>query len=348
MKINLKMDSNHQNKSSKNGNKKKSSSVDKLSINKENPKLKLFMALNNINDEINVKIDSKDNLFINNLNLDCFLNRQSSLPSDRTVSPEKFINNKKYKKNFISPFNTNEDKINPFAKTEESREQKNIRKINKINNNDINSNIKSDQNQFMKYVNSSKNSRRVSKSKISKSDNINDKIDSNSIPSIIYKNKLDIGSDIEDSDIIDKGKKVTLHNLNKEDKIFLKEMESNNALLITDISSLNKKNIVNYNISLSNFNIRKLLNYYTSLVNLKEKEQIELYKLKNEVGEMREAYLKEKKNEIINNKENDIVFDDKYNDKIDIGNLSPTSRYKNDLNFFGHLIIKMNNEIKDV
>ena len=125
-------------------------------------------------------------------------------------------------------------------------------------------------------------------------------------------------------------------------------MESNNALLITDISSLNKKNIVNYNISLSNFNIRKLLNYYTSLVNLKEKEQIELYKLKNEVGEMREAYLKEKKNEIINNKENDIVFDDKYNDKIDIGNLSPTSRYKNDLNFFGHLIIKMNNAIKDV
>ena len=206
------MDSNHQNKTSKNGNKKKSSSVDKLSINKENPKLKLFMALNNINDEINVKIDSKDNLFINNLNLDCFLNRQSSLPSDRTVSPEKFINNKKYKKNFISPFNTNEDKINPFAKTEESREQKNIRKINKINNNDINSNIKSDQNQFMKYVNSSKNSRRVSKSKISKSDNINDKIDSNSIPSIIFKNKVDIGSDVEDSDIIDKGKKVTSEN----------------------------------------------------------------------------------------------------------------------------------------
>ena len=333
------MESNNQNKSSKNTNKKKSSSMDDISINKENPKLKLFMALNNINDEINVKIDSKDNLMINKLNLDCFLNRQPSLASDRTVSPEKFINNKKYKNNFISPFNINDNDVKLFTKTEERGEQKNLRKINKINKKDINTNIKSDQNQYMKYVNSSPNSRKIYKSKNSKSDNINDKMSINSVPSIIYRNKLDIGSEIDDNDIIEKNKKITLHNLNKEDKLFLKDMESNNALLVTDISSLNKKNIVNYNISLSNFNIRKLLNYYICLVNLNEKERIELNNLKDEVGEMREVYKKEKKSEINTNREES---------NIDIGILSPAERYKNDLNFFEHLIIKMNNEIKDV
>ena len=333
------MDSNNQNKSSKNTNKKKSSSMDDISINKENPKLKLFMALNNINDEINVKIDSKDNLMINKLNLDCFLNRQPSLASDRTVSPEKFINNKKYKNNFISPFNSNDNDVKLFTKTEERGEQKNLRKINKINKKDINTNIKSDQNQYMKYVNSSPNSRKIYKSKNSKSDNINDKMSINSVPSIIYRNKLDIGSEIDDNDIIEKNKKITLHNLNKEDKLFLKDMESNNALLVTDISSLNKKNIINYNISLSNFNIRKLLNYYISLVNLNEKERIELNNLKNEVGEMREVYKKEKKIEIDTNREES---------NLDIGILSPAERYKNDLNFFEHLINKMNNEIKDV
>ena len=333
------MESNNQNKSSKNTNKKKSSSMDDISINKENPKLKLFMALNNINDEINVKIDSKDNLMINKLNLDCFLNRQPSLASDRTVSPEKFINNKKYKNNFISPFNSNDNDVKLFTKTEERGEQKNLRKINKINKKDINTNIKSDQNQYMKYVNSSPNSRKIYKSKNSKSDNINDKMSINSVPSIIYRNKLDIGCEIDDNDIIEKNKKITLHNLNKEDKLFLKDMESNNALLITDISSLNKKNIINYNISLSNFNIRKLLNYYISLVNLNEKERIELNNLKDEVGEMREVYKKEKKSEINTNREES---------NIDIGILSPAERYKNDLNFFEHLINKMNNEIKDV
>ena len=333
------MDSNNQNKSSKNTNKKKSSSMDDISINKENPKLKLFMALNNINVEINVKIDSKDNLMINKLNLDCFLNRQPSLASDRTVSPEKFINNKKYKNNFISPFNSNDNDVKLFTKTEERGEQKNLRKINKINKKDINTNIKSDQNQYMKYVNSSPNSRKIYKSKNSKSDNINDKMSINSVPSIIYRNKLDIGSEIDDNDIIEKNKKITLHNLNKEDKLFLKDMESNNALLVTDISSLNKKNIINYNISLSNFNIRKLLNYYISLVNLNEKERIELNNLKDEVGEMREVYKKEKKSEINTNREES---------NLDIGILSPAERYKNDLNFFEHLINKMNNEIKDV
>ena len=41
-------------------------------------KLKLFTALNNINDEINVKIDSKEKFRNPLLNLDCFINRPSS------------------------------------------------------------------------------------------------------------------------------------------------------------------------------------------------------------------------------------------------------------------------------
>ena len=42
-----------------------------------NTKLKLLAALNNINDEINVIIDSKDRYKNPNLNLDCFINRPS-------------------------------------------------------------------------------------------------------------------------------------------------------------------------------------------------------------------------------------------------------------------------------
>ena len=124
-------------------------------------------------------------------------------------------------------------------------------------------------------------------------------------------------------------------------------MEANNALLVTDISSLNKKNIVNYNISLNNFNIKKILNYYLYLANENEKQQNELNNLKNEVGELREDYLKVKKNEIKNSKTNNMINCDKNYDISNIEKLNPVSRYKNDINFFENLIIKMNNEIKN-
>ena len=340
------MDSNPQMKISKNINKKKSSSNDDFSKQRENPKLKLFAALNNINDEINVEIDSKDRLANNNLNLDCFLNRQSSVSSNSIKTPEIFINNKNNKKNFISPPTNNEDDLNPFVKTETSNDKRNLRKINKINsfiNKDENQNIKTDPNHLMKYINSSQNSK-ISKSKNS---DINNNINKNTVPNIIYINKQDNGNGAENDEIIDSSKKITLYNLNGEDKLLLKDMEKNNALLVTDISSLNKKNVVNYNISLSNFNIKKLLDYYLYLLNENEKEQIKFNNLKNEVGELREDYLKLKKNEINNSKESNSIFDEKYLDVINIGNLSPVSRYKNDLKFFENLMIKMNNEIKN-
>ena len=344
------MDSNPQINISKNINKKKSSSNEDFSKHRDNPKLKLFAALNNINDEINVEIDSKDRLANNNLNLDCFLNKQSSMSSNSIKSPEVFINNKNNKKIFISLPSNKEDDLNPFAKTENSNDRRNLRKINKINsfinNNNANSNIKTDPNHLKKYINSSQNSK-MSKSKNS---DINNNINKNTVPNIIYINKLDNGNgieNIENGEIVDSTKKITLYNLNGEDKLLLKDMEKNNALLVTDISSLNKKNIVNYNISLSNFNIKKLLDYYLYLINENEKEQIKFNNLKHEVGELREDYLKLKKSEINNSKESNSIFDEKNLDIINIGNLSPVSRYKNDLKFFENLMIKMNNEIKN-
>ena len=102
---------------------------------------------------------------------------------------------------------------------------------------------------------------------------------------------------------------------------------------------LNKKNIVNYNISLSDFNIKNILKYYIYLLNEKEKGQIELNDLKKEVGELREDYLKVKKDEINNSKANSNILDDKNFDTINIEKLSPVSRYKNDIKFFENLII---------
>ena len=206
------MDSNPQINISKNINKKKSSSNEDFSKHRDNPKLKLFAALNNINDEINVEIDSKDRLANNNLNLDCFLNKQSSMSSNSIKSPEVFINNKNNKKIFISLPSNKEDDLNPFAKTENSNDRRNLRKINKINsfinNNNANSNIKTDPNHLKKYINSSQNSK-MSKSKNS---DINNNINKNTVPNIIYINKLDNGNgieNIENGEIVDSTKKIT-------------------------------------------------------------------------------------------------------------------------------------------
>ena len=72
-------------------------------------------------------------------------------------------------------------------------------------------------------------------------------------------------------------------------------MEAKNALLVTDISSLNKKNVLNYNISLSNFNIQKILDYYIFLENENHNELKKLNDLKREVSELKGNYLSKKK-----------------------------------------------------
>ena len=342
------MITNPQIKSAKNSNKKQNLSKEEASIKKENPKKKLFMALNNINDEINVKIDSKDKLINNKLNLDCFINRQHSISSNEIKSPEKYINNKNLNNFFISPLIKKEDDINPFIKTEENSDQRNLRRINKLNNKDANTNIKTDPNRFKKYINSSLNSQ-TSISKNSEN-NYNNKINQRTIPNISYINKQEKGIDNIKNDLIDINKKITLHNLNKEDKILLKDMEAKNALLVTDISSLNKKNVLNYNISLSNFNIQKILDYYIFLENENHNELKKLNDLKREVSGLKGDYLSKKKDELNKNKSKDDknIFEEYKNISIDIEKLSPSSRYKNDLKFFENLIIKMNDEIKNI
>ena len=159
--------------------------------------------------------------------------------------------------------------------------------------------------------------------------------------------------------------KITLYNLDNEDKLFLKNLERKNTFIITDISSLNNKNIKNYNITLSKFDIKKLLTYYISLVQENKKEQISLINLKNNISEMKEQLLNNKNNDIninkeknnnkeienkrnlsnMNNKEYNIQYNIKYN-KEDNSNI--LSRYEKDLNYFEGLINNINEEIKKI
>ena len=143
--------------------------------------------------------------------------------------------------------------------------------------------------------------------------------------------------------------KLTLHNLNTEDKILIKDMEDKNALIVSDVSSLNKKNITNYNITIGNFKIKKILEYYFCLLNEYEKEKNDNIDLENEVIELKSRYLEMKKNEMSTNsrgKESDRLNNSTMR-TISVGKHGPLSRYQNDLNFFKDLIVKMNNEIKN-
>ena len=354
------MNSNQVERVSKNSNKSQSPSKKKKSYNirdkenkendaikSENPKTKLLNALNNINDEINVVIDSKDQLINNNLNLDIFIKKKSSKSSSCTKSPDKFINVKPNIKNkYISPI-TDKDDEKPIIKTETSNDNRNLRKINKIISKDIIENIKTEPRQLNKYINSSLSSQ-ISKSKNSEFNMINTKISKNSYHNIINSSNQDKEKEIKIENNSDAKNKITLHNLNTEDKILIKDMEDKDALVISDISSLNKKNITNYNITISNFKIQKILEYYFSLLKLYEKEKNENMDLENEIRELKSRYLDMKKNELSTNSRKD---SDRLNNStirtISVGKYGPLSRYQNDLNFFKDLIFKMNDEIKN-
>ena len=354
------MNSNQVARVSKNSNKSQSPSKKKKTFNNEvkeikendtikseNPKTKLLNALNNINDEINVVIDSKDKLINNNLNLDVFIKKKSSKSSSSTKSPDKFINIKPNIKNkYISPITDKEDE-KPIIKTETSNDNRNLRKINKIISKDIIENIKTEPRQYNKYINSSQSSQ-ISKSKNSEFNNINSKISRSSFQNnIVYTSKQDKEIKIENN--IDSKNKLTLHNLNTEDKILIKDMEDKNALIVSDVSSLYKKNVTNYNITISNFKIQKILEYYFCLVNEYEKEKNENIELENEVTELKSRYLEMKKNEMSTNsrgRESDRLNNSSIR-TISVGKCGPLSRYQNDLNYFKDLIVKMNDEIKN-
>ena len=352
------MNSNSYIRVSKNSNKKQNSTEEnKIDNNenkegeqkKENPKKKLFAALNNINDEINVAIDSKDKLVNSKLNLDCFINKQSSVSSSRTKSPEKFINCRKDINKFISPPMSKEEEFKRFIKTETDNDKRNLRKINKSINNDVNQNIKTDPKKLEKFINTSQSSI-ISKDKNSEN-TINKKSHKKSFPNIVYINNSEKENELNNNSNVDRNKKLTLHNLNTEDKILLKDMEAKNALLVTDISSLNKKSITNYNMTISNFNNKKLLEYYLYLVNEHEKEINETNNLEKEVSELKGKYLNMKKTEINNNKGNikdKLNYFENNDSTISVGKIGPIARYKNDLKFFENLIIKMNDEFKNI
>ena len=245
----IRLSNNSNEKSKKSDINKLINNVNNDNIKIENPKVKLINALNNINDEINVIIDSKDKLVINNhLNLDCFIKPQSSMSSNTVKSPEKYINKNNKKLSIVYPSINKEEDFKRFIKTENDDDKKNIRKINKFINKVNDNNIKTDPKLLMKYINTSEGSQ-ISKSKNSE----------NNINNVKYINKPIEENDSITNIEIDQSKKLILYNLNTEDKVLLKDMESKKSLLITDISSLNKKSTTKYNISITNFNKRRLL-----------------------------------------------------------------------------------------
>ena len=98
-----------------------------------NTKLKLFTALNNINDEINVKIDSKEKFKNAILNLDCFINK----PSSRKI--------KTSEENYET--NNDENDANKLSslKTLNSKDMKNNNEKNSNNSNNNNDQEENDE-----------------------------------------------------------------------------------------------------------------------------------------------------------------------------------------------------------
>jgi len=156
-------------------------------------------------------------------------------------------------------------------------------------------------------------------------------------------------------------KKITLYNLDNEDKSFLKNMEKNNSFIITDISFLNKKNVTNYNISLSNLDIIKMLKYYIYLVQENKKEQLAVMNLKNNIPQLKEQLLNIKKNEInnkklqnnnnirqINNLSKNKNINLNINNYSSIDNSDILERYQNDIKYFSELINNINEEMKNI
>ena len=372
-----------------------------------NTKLKLLAALNNINDEINVIIDSKDRNINPNLNLDCFINRPSKKNKtviNRNLNNEdalkKFINNDKIIKsnktnkdnqqniNFNNEININDNggiintcekndnqnnnqnnnnnqEIFNFVSTENKNdtEPNNDEKNNKTLNDLVSLSVKNDdlkEPPLQKIENNEMNNK-----ELNKENNNNNIIQSNSKNPVNRYENIYNNFNENYSPNIKSGKKnliekLTLYNLDNEDKILLKNMERNSSFVITDISSLNKKDITNYNISLSGFDIRKILNYYIFLVKQNKKEQISLMNLKNYVSDLKNNLSTNKNNEYNNkldknnNKEdeikknNDLNKPKNLNKKDYIQNKDILSRYQKDLKFFEEQINNMNEILKNI
>ena len=369
---------------------------------KENiTKLKLYAALNNINDEINVKIDSKDRFKNTALNLDSFINRPASRKNKTaennlyTNSDENSLEKTGSKKSLKNNDNNNilinqkEDYLNNYINKENKNniEPNDIyNNTNKRNRNSPEYNDKNKNNENLKKIISLSLNKEELKLPIFKTDDDNkkkkDKFGESNLktdPHFNYINNKNDNKNINNADKIPKpeylenkknedfrnlsntknnnktlNKKLTLYNLDNDDKLLLKNMEKNFAFIITDISFLNKKKISNYNISLNSFDIQKILNYYIYLVQENKKEQIAVINLKNNITELKDEFVNiNKDNKLENNKnpenENNKLKEIRnYNNYNKIGNSDILTRYQQDLNYFEDLINNMNKEIKDI
>ena len=388
-------------------------------------KLKLITALNNINDQINVKIDSKDRFKNSVLDLDCFINRPSSRRNKTVVnnnytygiekskdkvessSSLKDIDEQKVKRQNQKEEYGNDDGTNDDDKIKENNIGNNNPKKEGLNNL-VSLSLKKEEdkkhNNFIKENNDKKIKDNLQDNNENNKNNESDDMnaDNNNINNINinYNNsfKKQVFKEIPKPDRLfektpekqdkddkianlnnninvnnDLNQKLTLYNLDNEDKSFLKKMEKNGSFVITDISFLNKKNISSYNISLNNFDIKKILNYYIYLVKENKKEQISILNLKNNISDLREELLNIKKNEAkIKSEKNKINAIEKDNQNISLKitkNIKETndrnsninnnnfnkkeqldilSRYQKDLNYFEELINKMNAELKTI
>ena len=387
-----------------------------------NTKLKLLAALNNINDEINVIIDSKDRFKNPNLNLDCFINRPSK--KNKTVVNKNINNDNDLQKFIVNNNNLNnntykndlDDIINSYKEGKDSINNENVFDINNINdNNNLVFNFKSTENKDDTEPNNDEKYNKTLNDLISlsvKKEDINDQtkkngdnnenemnnkdkieelninINNNNIKSNYIKpldryennNNNDFSENYskpQDSKNYEKlekiqekipekilknnlNEKITLYNLDNDDKTLLKNMERNSSFIITDISSLNKKDITNYNISLSRFDIKKILNYYFFLVKENKKEQISLMNFKNNLSDLKNNLSASKKDEFNNKYENIKEKENKTKNYIKNNNLNNIknmknnigidvlSRYQKDLNFFEEQINNLDKELKNI
>ena len=391
-----------------------------------NTKLKLLAALNNINDEINVIIDSKDRYKNPNLNLDCFINRPSK--KNKTVVNKNINNDNDLQKFIVNNNNLNnntykndlDDIINSYKEGKDSINNENVYDINNINdNNNLVFNFKSTENKDDTEPNNDEKYNKTLNDLISlsvKKEDINDQTkkngdnnenemnnkdkieelnininninNNNNIKSNYIKpldryennNNNDFSENYskpQDSKNYEKlekiqekipekilknnlNEKITLYNLDNDDKTLLKNMERNSSFIITDISSLNKKDITNYNISLSRFDIKKILNYYFFLVKENKKEQISLMNFKNNLSDLKNNLSASKKDEFNNKYENIKEKENKTKNYIKNNNLNNIknmknnigidvlSRYQKDLNFFEEQINNLDKELKNI
>ncbi len=385
----------------------------------DNTKKKLFTALNNLNDEINAKIDSKDKFKNIALNLDCFINKPPSrknntFENNETYSEENDSHRPKSLRNAnnlninygkdmsdknnynnndnINKQNENESKDisdnnndngNISKQNENEEDENNYQNNDNYNNNEENNpntnnyfalSLKKGEllNQLLKNENSDINTSNINKCY---TDGINNNNNQNSFNKYFLKETPKTNKSIEqnedninslkESPKFEKDQKITLYNLDNEDKSFLKKMENDNAFILNDISFLNKKNVTNYNISLSDFDTIKILKYYIYLVKENKKEQIYLTNVKNNISGLKNQLMTikkmevNKKNEINKNKDNEkpdkqtinlYEFYNKFidNDNIRDKNNNILSRYQNDLNYLEELINNMNEEINNI